>query len=147
MSAKSLQTGSTPYDPMDCSPQAPLSTGLSRQEYWSVLPCSPPGDLHDTRIKPTFLMSPALTGRFSNTEAPGEALSPGVCSNSCHWFSDAIKPSHSLSPPSPLAFNLSQRQGLFQWVSSSNQVAKVLKHQHQSFQYIHVFNVFRVYFL
>ena len=34
-----------------------------------------------------------------------------------HWISDAIQPSHPLSPSSPSAFNLSQRQGLFQWVS------------------------------
>ena len=38
--------------------------------------------------------------------------------------SDAIQPSHPLSSPSPLALNLSQQQGLFQWVSSSHQVAK-----------------------
>ena len=42
-----------------------------------------------------------------------------------HWVSDAIQPSHSLLSPSPPAFNLSQNQGLFQWVSSSHQVAKV----------------------
>ena len=41
-----------------------------------------------------------------------------------HWVGDAIQPSHPLSSPSPLAFNLSQPQGLFQWVSSSHQVAK-----------------------
>ena len=54
-----------------------------------------------------------------------------------HWVSDAIQPSHPLSSPSPLAFNLSQHQGLFQWVSSSHQVAKVLEFQlqHQSFQW------------
>ena len=40
-----------------------------------------------------------------------------------HWVSDAIQPSHSLLPPSP-AFKLSQHPGLFQWVSSSHQVAK-----------------------
>ena len=51
---------------------------------------------------------------------------------------DAIQPSHPLSPPSPPAFNLSQHQGLFQWVSSLHQVAKVLELQlqHQSFQWI-----------
>ena len=38
--------------------------------------------------------------------------------------SDAIQPSHPLSSPSSLAFNLSQHQGLFQWVSSLHQVAK-----------------------
>ena len=42
-----------------------------------------------------------------------------------HWISDAIQPSHSLSSPSPPALNLSQHQGLFQWVSSSHQVAKI----------------------
>ena len=52
-----------------------------------------------------------------------------------HWVGDAIQPSHPLSSPSPPAFNLSQHQGLFQWVGSSHQVAKVLEFQlqHQSF--------------
>ena len=55
-----------------------------------------------------------------------------------HWVGDAIQPSHPLSSPSPLALNLSQHQGLFQWVSSLHQVAKVLEFQlqHQSFQWI-----------
>ena len=55
-----------------------------------------------------------------------------------HWVSGAIQPSHPLSSPSTPAFNLSQHQGLFQWVSSSHQVAKVLEFQlqHQSFQWI-----------
>ena len=54
-----------------------------------------------------------------------------------HWVSDAIQPSHPLSFPSPPAFNLSQHQGVFHWVSSSYQVAKVLEFQlqHQSFQW------------
>ena len=53
-----------------------------------------------------------------------------------HWVGDAIQPSHPLSSPSPPALNLSQHQGLFKWVSSSHQVAKVLEFQlqHQSFQ-------------
>ena len=63
--------------------------------------------------------------------------------NSCsslrlmHWVGDAIQPSHPLSSPSPLAFNLSHHQGLFQWVRSLHQVAKVLEFQlqHQSFQW------------
>ena len=55
-----------------------------------------------------------------------------------HWVSDAIQPSHPLSSPFSPAFNLSQHQGLFQWVRSSHQVAKVLEFQlqHQSFQWI-----------
>ena len=52
-----------------------------------------------------------------------------------HWVSDAIQPS-PLSSPSPPAFNPSQHQGLFQWVSSSCLVAKVLQLQHQSFQWL-----------
>ena len=54
-----------------------------------------------------------------------------------HRVSDAIQPSHPLSSPSPPAPNPSQHQGLFQWVSSSHQVAKVLEFQlqHQSFQW------------
>ena len=48
-----------------------------------------------------------------------------------HWVGDAIQPSHPLSSPSPPAFNLSQHQGLFKWVSSSHQVAKVLEFQLQ----------------
>ena len=53
-------------------------------------------------------------------------------------WSDAIKPSHLLLSPFPPAFNLSQHQGLFQWISSLHQVAKVLELQlqHQSFQWL-----------
>ena len=47
------------------------------------------------------------------------------------WVSDAIQPSPPLSPPSPLAFNLFQHQGLFQWVSFLHQVEKVLELQLQ----------------
>ena len=61
-----------------------------------------------------------------------------------HWVGDAIQPSHPLSSPSPPSLNLSQHQGLFQWVSSLHQMAKVLETQlqHQSFQWI-----FRIDFL
>ena len=53
-----------------------------------------------------------------------------------HWVSDPIQPSYPPSSPSPPALNLSQHQGLFKWVSSLHQVAKVLEFQlqHQSFQ-------------
>ena len=53
-----------------------------------------------------------------------------------HWVGDAIQPSHPLWSPSPPAFDPSQHQGLFKWVSSSHQVVKILEFQlqHQSFQ-------------
>ena len=62
-----------------------------------------------------------------------------------HWVEDAIQPFHPLSPPSPLAINLSQHQGLFQWVSSSPQVGKVLEVQlqHQYFQWIFRIDLFK----
>ena len=54
------------------------------------------------------------------------------------WVGNVIQPSHPLLSPSPPALNLSQHQGLFKWVSSSHQVAKVLEFQlqHQFFQWI-----------
>ena len=63
-----------------------------------------------------------------------------------HWVSDAIQLSHPLSSPPPPAFNLSQPQGVFQWVRFSHQVAKVLDLQllHQSFQWILGLTSFRI---
>ena len=61
---------------------------------------------------------------------------PELTQSPVHQVSDAIQPSHPLLSPSPPTFNLSQHQGLFQGVSSSHQVAKVLEFQlqHQCFQ-------------
>ena len=59
-------------DLMDCSPQALLSMGVSRQEYWSELPCLSPGDLLDPGIKPASLMFPALVGGFFTSSAKWE---------------------------------------------------------------------------
>ena len=63
---------------------------------------------------------------------------PEITQTHVHWVSDATQPSHPLSSPSLPALNLSQHQGLFKWVISSYQVAKVLEFQlqHQSFQWI-----------
>ena len=68
---------------------------------------------------------------------PCPSLTPGVTQTHVHRVSDAIQPSHPLLSPSPPALNLSQHQGLFKWVSSSHQVAKVLEFQlqHQSLQW------------
>ena len=68
---------------------------------------------------------------------------PEFAQTHVHWVGDAIQTSHSLLPAFPPALNLSQHQGLFQWIGSSNQIAKVLELQlQQSFQWI-----FRVDFL
>ena len=56
--------------------QAPLSMGFSRREYWSGLPCPPPGDLPDPGIEPESLMSPAFAGGFFTTEPPESSELP-----------------------------------------------------------------------
>ena len=63
---------------------------------------------------------------------------PGLTQTHVHKFCCAIQPSHPLMFPGLPAFNLSQQQGLFKWVSSLHQVHKVLEFQlqHQSFQWI-----------
>ena len=58
-------------DPMDCSPQAPLSMGVSRQEYLSGLPFPPPGDHPDPGIE---AWSPALQVDSLLTEPPGKPM-------------------------------------------------------------------------
>ena len=75
-----------------------------------------------------------------NRSSPGLPVHhqlPEFTQTHVHWVGDAIPPSHRLLSPSPPALNLSQHQGLFKWVSSSHQVAKVLEFQlqHQSFQF------------
>ena len=59
--------------PWTVAHQAPLSMGFSRQEYWSGLPCPPPGAPPEPGIKPRSLMSPALASGFFTTNATWEA--------------------------------------------------------------------------
>ena len=83
------------------------------------------------------VVSDSLQPRESqHARPPCPSPSPGVHSD-VHRVSDAIQPSHPLFSPSPPASNPSQHQGLFQWVNSSHEVAKVLEFQlqHQSFQW------------
>ena len=64
--------------------QVCLSMGFSRQEYWSGLPCPPPGDLPDQGIKPGTLTSPALAGKLFPTGATW-----GAQTNPCYLRSSA----------------------------------------------------------
>ena len=73
--AQSLQSCPTLCDPMDCTRQAPLSMGFSSQEYWSRLPCLPPGDLPNPG---TGLVSPALQAISLPTELPGKPSGPSI---------------------------------------------------------------------
>ena len=147
-----------------CYSLLPCTSWVHRLRYLWLLGLIAPGmwNLPGPGIEPVF---PALAGGFLSTAIPGKSsvqFSHSVMSDSCdpmdcsttgfpihHWLpefaqthvhrvSDAIQPSHPLSSPSPPTFNLSQHQGLFQWVSSLHQVDKILEFQlqHQSFQWI-----------
>ena len=70
--AKSLQSCPPFCDPMNCSRQAPLSMGFSRQEYWSGLLCSLPGDLPDPGTETASLVAPALQAGSLPLALPGK---------------------------------------------------------------------------
>ena len=74
----------------------------------------------------------------STPDLPVHHQLPEFTQTHVNRVNDVIQPSHPLSSPFPPSPNPSQHQGLFQWVSSSHQVAKVLEFllQHQSFQWI-----------
>ena len=76
---------------------------------------------------------------YSTPSLPVHNQLPEFTQTHVYWVTDDIQPSHPLLSPSPPAFNLSQHQGLFKWVNSSHQVAKILEFQlqHQSFQWIY----------
>ena len=94
----SLQLCPTLCNTMDCTCQAPLSMGFSRQEYWSGLHCPSPRDLPKPGIEPASLGSPALAGEFFTTSATWEAHMPLITaylcnSNNCECFQHPPSPS------------------------------------------------------
>ena len=138
---------------------------FSRQEYWSGLLFPTLGDLLGPGIDPVSPISLVLQADSLPAEPSEKPPQFGSVAQSCptlcdpmnhstpglpvhhqlpnfteihvHWVGNAIQPSHPLSSPSPPAPNASQHQGLFQWVNSLHEVAKVLEFQlqHQSFQW------------
>ena len=102
--------------------------------HWQAgsLPLAPPGNLLRRQVSQfihSFLSTSLQPRGLQHTRLPCPSPTPKACSNSCpfsRWCQPTIS---SLSSPSPLAFSLSQHQGLFQWVSSLHQVAKVLEFQ------------------
>ena len=130
--------------PWTVAHQESLSTGFSRQEYWSGLLFPSPGTLQTHGLNP-HLMSPTLAGEFftsSHREAhvltlqfssvtqscptlcdPMDCSTPGLpvhhqlprlTQTHIHQVCDAIQPSHPLLSPSPPAFKFSQHWGIFQ---------------------------------
>ena len=102
-----------------------------------LLRCCPVAQSHPTVCDPMDCIMPGFRGLH---------CLPEFAQTHVHRISDAIQPTHSLSPLSPPAFNLSQHQGIFQWDSSSHQVAQVLElqFQHQFSQLIFRVDSFRI---
>ena len=118
--------------PETAAHQAPPSLGFSRQEHWSGLPF--PSPMHESekwKGSRSVVSDSSRPHGLQPTRPPCPSPTPGVYPNSCpssRWCHPTISSSVSPSPP---ALNLSQHQSLFQWVSSSHQVAKVLEFQLQ----------------
>ena len=77
--------------PWTVAHQTPLSMGFSRQEYWSGLPCPPPGDLPNPGIEPASLASPTLSGRFFTTSTTWKAQFCGIPSYILRWKSLRVR--------------------------------------------------------
>ena len=109
-------------EPLHCSSETITTLLAGHQSVGSVAQSCP------TLCNPMNLSTPGL---------PVHHQLPEFTQTHVHRVSDAIQPFHPLSSPSPPAPNLSQHQGLFQWVNSLHEVAKVLEFQlqHQSFQW------------
>ena len=101
--------------------QAPLSMGFSRQVYWSGLPCPPPGDISDPRIKPMSLRSPTLAGRFFTTAPPrktGEYDISSVQSLSpVHLFATPWAEAHKASLSISNSLSVTNSQSLLKLMS------------------------------
>ena len=100
---------------------------------WTDRPCG----ICSVQFSHSLVSDSSRPHESQHTRPPCPSQTPRVSSNSCLSSHDAIQPSHPLSSPSPPAPNPSTHQGLFQWVNSSHEVAKVLEFQlqHQSFQW------------
>ena len=121
---------------LPCKAQMMMTEAFVVPSSWLLCP---PHQFSSVQSNRTDSVCPALCNPM-NCSMPGFPVQhqlPELTQIHVHWVSDAIQLSHPLLPPSP-ALKLPQHQGLFKWVSSSHQVAKVLEFQlqHQSFQWI-----------
>ena len=127
------------------------------EAHWSkVFICIAPSN-HNSHKKcqRSTISSVQLLSRVGLLATPWTTACQTSLSNTSSWSLlklvsiESVMPSNHLichPSPSPPAFNLSQHQGLFQWISSSNQVARVLEFhlQHQSFQWIFKIDFFLI---
>ena len=108
----------------------------TKSPYWDKLDNS---SFRDFQFSSVAQSCPTLCDPMSRS-TPGLSVHPQLpefTQTHAHRVGDTIQPSHPLSSPSPPSPNPSQHQGLFQWVNSLHEVAKVLEFQlqHQSFQW------------
>ena len=110
---------------------------LSSQQAAKLL-AFPISSLYFSQYSHSVVSNSLWTHGLQHTRPPCPTPTPRVSSNSIHRVSDANQPSHPQLAPSPPTFNLSHHQGLFQWVSSSHHMDKVLElqFQHQSLHWI-----------
>ena len=147
MSAVSLalQANSLPTEPLG-KPKKVMGSGPYREIKWNLILALNSMDITE-KIHIFKIQFSSVVQSCPTLCDPKDCSTPGfpvhhqlleLAQTHAHWVGDVIQPSYSLSSHSPPTFNLSQNQDLFQWVSSSHQVAKVLEFQlqHQSFQCI-----------
>ena len=138
-----LQANSLPTEPLG-KPKKVMGSGPYREIKWNLILALNSMDITEKIHIFKIHLSCSV---MSDSRDPKGCSTPGLpvlhqflelAQTHAHWVGDVIQPSYSLSSHSPPTFNLSQNQDLFQWVSSSHQVAKVLEFQlqHQSFQCI-----------
>ena len=98
---------------------------------------APPVEFSSVQFSCSVVSNSLRPDESHHARPPCPSPTPGVHSDSLrvHRVSDAIQPSYPLLSPFPPAPNPPQHQGLFQWVNSSHEVARVLELQHQSFQW------------
>ena len=108
----------------------PQAITQQREQYLPLLPmywCGTAATTFMDQFSPVAQSCPTLCDPMNRAGLLVHHQLPESTQTHVHWVGDAIQPSHPLSSPSPPALNLSQHQGLFQWISSSHQVAKVLE--------------------
>ena len=127
LKVKSLQSCPTLWDPKDCN-----LPGSSVHGIFNILipRCQGCSCFHSVSQSCPTLCDPM---DCSTPGFPVHHRLPELAQTHIHQVGDATQPSHPLSFPSPPAFNLSQHQGLFQWMSSLHQVVKVLELQLQHY--------------
>ena len=107
--AKLLQSYLTLCNPMDCSPPGSSVHGFSRQEYWSGLPCPPPGYFPDSGIKPASPAVPALAGRIFTAESLGKVSTLSAAAKSLQSCPTLCDPM-DCSPPGSSVHGFSRQE-------------------------------------